>query len=97
VHCTTQPELSEFRGVSDVGFSFCAVPTYYMMSEYFMLESGAQTLEVSPEEIALSPSIKQNWSLNFGVHHPEIEHNFNQIGARSLGLKIEFWSMSSRV
>jgi len=45
VHFTTQLELSEFGGVSDIGFSSCAVLTYYMMSEYFMLESGAQSLE----------------------------------------------------
>jgi len=32
VHCTTQLEAWKFRGVSDVGFSSCAVPTYYHLS-----------------------------------------------------------------
>jgi len=42
VHCTTQLEIQKFSGASDIGFSSCAVPTYYHTSEYF----NNQQLEV---------------------------------------------------
>jgi len=41
LHC--HPLNQKFRvsrGVSDIGFSPCAAPTYYSVSEYFMQESG---------------------------------------------------------
>jgi len=64
VHYTTQLELLEFgvqRGFTRCWLliSSCTVLTYYTctVSEYFMLESRAQSLEViiSPEAVSLSP------------------------------------------
>jgi len=64
VHYTTQLELLEFgvqRGFTGCWLliSLCTVLTYYTctVSEYFMLESRAQSLEViiSPEAVSLSP------------------------------------------
>ena len=74
VHCTTQLELLEFRGVSEVGFSSCAVLTYYEMSKYFVLESGAQSSEFgckSGGNISIA-EYQTNQNLNFRVWHSEI-------------------------
>ena len=35
MHCTTQPEVWKFGRASDIGFSSCAAPIYYHVSQYF--------------------------------------------------------------
>src|SRR5882724_4111758 len=56
----TRPEVRSFRGVSDVGFSSCAAPTYYSVSKYFVQESGSAEIYFwGPEIQKRSVSLKR--------------------------------------
>ena len=58
--------MRSFRGFSDVGFSSCAAPTYYSVSEYFVQESGSaeiyfRGLEIRKRSVALIREEHRVW------------------------------------
>ena len=84
---------SDFRGVSESGFSSCTVPTYYCRSKYFQV-IGNQISEVFPiyriwiMEVGLMPEVTRGQVDNENSSQSQYLNMLNNIQSGGLYIQV---------